>query len=361
MALHKVFLPKSARLLFRVVALQNRLLKALADPSLTAAQVDVAWMQRTWPMQDAEWVRKFCLGGKESVLHPLRTLAAAPVAARQTLAAEFYRQNKVPQMLKAGGDFRDLATLPGLTAALAETVGKFFARCYKLLSHDGDWPGYTLRNTTISNRGYKDDFCSSGVTQSICPYCDGDIGMPDLDHYYAKSHFPLLACNPWNLVPACKSCNDAITAKGDRLALTDGPVRSTADWLHPFERPAKKRATICLTGPPAQPRPELVSPDPAEQTALYNHTALIRTLGKRWTGKVTAFLGDLPKALTRSRSRHPGRPDAELYHYFLQDHEEQRESRAGSLIHAAVCRALLDGRAGYVEELMDTNPPGLSA
>ena len=81
---------------------------------------------------------------------------------------------------------------------------------------------------------------------------------------------------------------------------------------------------------------------------------------KRWTGKVTAFFGDLPKSINRSRSRHPGKPDAELYRYFLEDHEAGRGSRAGSLIHAAVCRAFLKGRLGYLDELSDSNPPELS-
>ena len=362
MALHKVELPRSARLLFRVVALQKRLLKALTNPALTAAQIDVAWLQGVWPRQDAEWVRKFCLGGKVSVLHPLKALAAAPLPARQTLHIEFCRQNKIPQMLQAGGDFRDLAALPGFTAALTDAVRKFFARCYKLLSHDSgsDWPGYALPAATLSNRSYKTDFCAAGVTQSVCPYCDGDIGTPDLDHYYAKSRFPLLSCNPWNLVPACKSCNDAITAKGDRLALTDGPVRSTAGWLHPFQRPASEQTIIRLHGPPAQPMPQLHSPDPAEQTALDNHTTLIRTLAHRWKGKVTSFLDRFPAGITRLRSRHPGKPDAELFSYCLEDHAAGRGSASNSLIHAAVCQAFLDHRPGYLEELADSNPPALS-
>src|SRR5262245_49825797 len=106
MALHQVRLPKCAVHLFRIVALQKRLLKALADPALNANAVNTAWVQHVWHRLDSEWVRKFCLGGQEG---RIRAIAAATTAARQALYEEFCRQSKIQRMLTAGGDFRDLA------------------------------------------------------------------------------------------------------------------------------------------------------------------------------------------------------------------------------------------------------------
>lgn len=40
----------------------------------------------------------------------------------------------------------------------------------------------------------------------ICPLC-GQRLVETLDHQLPKSHFPLLAVSPTNLVPACSSCN----------------------------------------------------------------------------------------------------------------------------------------------------------
>jgi hypothetical protein len=361
MALHPVKLPKSAAQLFRIVALLKRLLLALVDPGVDANAVNTEWVQNVWSMVDAEWVRKFCLGGKESVLHPLKTIAAANLVSRQALYDEFCRQNKVQAMLKAGGNFHDLADLPGFTPQLAAEVEKFFKRCYKLLSDDAgrQWQGYEFKgNRAITNRTYKEDFCCDYPTKVVCPYCDGEIGTPELDHYLAKSGFPLLACSPWNLIPVCKSCNDVITAKGERPALTIGPPRSTADWLHPFFRPASALVQIKLSGTPQNSIPKLYSPDATEQIRLTNHTDLIRSLGKRWTNAAAAYHDVLVGQINRKVVITAKSVDS-LVRERLDDHLDSRGQAATSMVHAAVCQAVLDRRPEYIEEFAAPNAPTL--
>ncbi|MHC1724458.1 MAG: HNH endonuclease signature motif containing protein [Syntrophobacteraceae bacterium] len=165
------------------------------------------------------------------MLHPLKEIAAASLLARKALYGEFCRQNKVAAMLSSGGNFQDLNALPGFTTQLTREVKKFFKRSDDLLSHNTqqNWNGYELNNGRfITNSTYKSDFCSHYPTMAICPYCDGEIGTPKLDHYLSKSHFPLLACSPWNLIPVCGSCNE-VGAKGKRPAITLGPPLSTSD------------------------------------------------------------------------------------------------------------------------------------
>ena len=202
MALHPIKLPKSAANLFRIVVLQKRLLKALCDPALTSQAIDCAWLQGVWRTLDKEWVQRFCLGGTKSPLCSLKAIAQASVDARKVLYQELTRQNRVAKSFQAGGDFQDIGTLNGFDPTLVESVHGFFTRCYELLSHNqgAGWNGYQLPgNRTLSNRSYKDDFTSELPTKVICPYCDGEIGTPKLDHYLCKNHFPLLACSPWNL------------------------------------------------------------------------------------------------------------------------------------------------------------------
>jgi hypothetical protein len=364
MALHPVKLPRSAGYLFRVVVLQKRLLKALADPDLNADAVDTAWVQNVWRPQDAEWVRKFCLGGRESVLHPLRAIAAAPLVARQSLYSEFCRQNKIAAMLDAGGNFKYLNELPGFTPELATMVTKFFKRCYELLGADTyrKWTGYEFSGScSISNRRYKEDFCSDYPTKVVCPYCDGEIGSPELDHYLSKSEFPLLACSPWNLVPVCRSCNDLITAKGDRPAITLGPPHSTDDWLHPFFRPASALAQIRLTGTPEDSIPRLHSPDAAEQTRLENHTGLIRSLSKHWTNTAAGYFDRLVWHVNRNAGNHVNMfiLARNIANKRLEEHTAFRGRAASSMIHAAVCRAVLDRRPEYIQEFLTPNAPKL--
>jgi hypothetical protein len=355
MALHPVKLPKSAAYLFRIVVLQKRLLKGLADPALDANRVDTAWVQHVWSMLDAEWVRKFCLGGQESILHPLKAIAAANPVARQALYDEFRRQNKVEAMLDAGGDFQDLEGLPGFTTQLAAEVKEFFIRCYKLLSTDAhrQWNGYEFNgNCSLTKRKYKDDFCSDYPTKVVCPYCDGEIGTPELDHYLNKARFPLLACSPWNLVPVCGSCNDVVTAKGERPAITLGPPHSTADWLHPFFGPASLQVQIKLSGTPKNSIPELHSPDPAEQVRLLNHTGLIRSLSTRWTNVAAAYYDRLIGKVSRDRA--VANVDT-IVMAELESHQADRGRFASTMIHAAVCQAILDRRPEYLEEFTTPN------
>ncbi len=365
MALHPLRLPKSAALLFRIVALHKRLLRALADPSLVTHTVNTSWVQAVWANLDAGWVRKFCLGGQ---LTRIQDIAAATPAARQVLYEEFCRQNKVPAMLGTGGAFRDLLALHDFNSALAETVTALFRDSYDLLGQASRTKGYVSRGgRVITKAEYRRQFREANPAKVVCPYCDGDIGTPELDHYYSKSQLPLLACSPWNLVPVCKSCNDATVAKGDRLALTPGPNRSAKDWLHPIEQPASEQVRIRLTGNPRQAVPQLWSPDKDEQRRLDNHHWLLdrldqprpsRYLSDRWTNAAAAFFDVL--VLRVNRKRQARSSIDHLVQDQLFDLQESRGRLSNSLVHAAVCQAVLDRRPEYLEEFSASNPPALA-
>ncbi len=356
MALHPVKLPRSAAHLFRVVVLQKKLLKALCEPTLNAATIDLAWLQGVWRKMDPEWVRRFCLGGQKSPLQPLVAMTGLPLSARRALYEEFCRQNRVGRTFHAGGDFRDIRTLNNVDPALARAAGDFFKCCYERFSHDDakQWPGYQFPGSRlISNRSYKKDFTSTPPTSAVCPYCDGEIGTPKLDHYLCKNHFPLLACSPWNLVPVCSSCNE-VGAKGDRLAVTHDSPNPMADWLHPFFRAASAGVQIRLSGAPDASIPSLYSPNAVELNRLNNHSALIHTLTDRWTKRASAFFDGLVNEVQRRRTA--GRTADVLVSERLDDFLAQRGREPSSLIRAAVCQAVLDRRTGYFEELSDSNP-----
>lgn len=359
MALHRVSLPKAAANLFRVVAFQKRLLKALADPALDPKAIDAAWVQNVRRrLLTPEWVRRFCLDGQED---RIRAIAAATLTARRALYEEFCRQNRRQAWPTAGGNFQDLSSLPGFNAVLAEQVKVFFERCYKLLSHDKNrrWLGYEFRGgRVISNRSYKEDFCGEPPTNVVCPYCDGEIGTPELDHYLAKSRFPLLACSPWNLLPVCHSCNNAVTGKGDNLMITLGPPYSTADWLHPFFRPATDHVRMRLDGAPKKPIPQLHSPDASEQRCLDSHTSAIPSLPERWERKAAAYYAELVRTVRR-RNAIPALDS--IVKTALVDCLDERGKSPSSMVKAAVCQAVLDLRPEFIEEFTaPSNAPGLA-
>ncbi|MFW0180082.1 HNH endonuclease, partial [Rothia sp. P5766] len=71
---------------------------------------------------------------------------------------------------------------------------------------------------------------------SRCSYCQ--VSRPNtLDHFLPKSHFPLLAISPLNLIPSCSECNSSISTKNK---YTD-----TQALIYPYG--LKTDRTGCLT------------------------------------------------------------------------------------------------------------------
>jgi hypothetical protein len=325
-----------------------------------AGLISKDWLQGVWKTQDEKWIKNFCRKRKFSILEPLRTIANSSLAARWSLYDEFCRQNRVGRLFRLGGGFQNLNALDDITPKLADEVHRIFIRFYQFLSHEttAEWNGYEFpRGRCITNEKYRAALEESNrSTISVCPYCDGANDEPELDHYYSKETFPLLSCSPWNLVPACHLCNK-LSAKGSQLALTSGAPNPTADWLHPFFRPASPQAQIRLSGSPRTSIPELYSPDPAEQTRLENHSALIRTLTKRWTRVAAVYYDVLVRQLNHRVDS--ANSVESLIKMKLEDHLETRGQAASSMVHAAVCQAVLDQRPGYIDEFLEHNPPTL--
>jgi hypothetical protein len=265
-------------------------------------------------------------------------------------------------LFEAGGDFCDLTRLANVDAERKRAVREFFKVCYARFSHStaDNWPGLALPGArSLCNRDYKDAFRSRYPTSVVCPYCDGEIGTPELDHYLAKSAFPLLACSPRNLVPVCRSCNDAITAKGDSPAITEGDPRSMQDWLHPFFRPASPNVCIQLVGSPTASIPRLTSTDSTEQIRLDNHASLIPSLSPRWTNIASSYYDVLTRKINHKQARQPAQSIDAIVSDQLEDHQRSRGCEASTLIKAAVCQAVLDHRPGYREELDAPNAVAL--
>jgi hypothetical protein len=53
---------------------------------------------------------------------------------------------------------------------------------------------------------------------TVCSYCDLDTIAAErnswVEHFLPKDHFPLIACNPRNLIPCCTACNVSGSGKG---------------------------------------------------------------------------------------------------------------------------------------------------
>ena len=97
----------------------------------------------------------------------------------------------------------------------------FSALGYKDFCDDGEKKEIGKEKSKKSWGGY--DYCLS-LNLKVCPYCnrgyintvdriklDEDNELkgirPDFDHFFPKSKYPFLSCSIFNLIPACKFCN----------------------------------------------------------------------------------------------------------------------------------------------------------
>ncbi|WP_114292552.1 hypothetical protein [Pseudosulfitobacter sp. DSM 107133] len=77
--------------------------------------------------------------------------------------------------------------------------------------------------------------------REVCVLCGGPLGQtPEVDHWIAKSAFPLLSICAENLLPICGDCN-SLANKGQKPVHSDG---SFTDWFHPYLNPGNEAMQI---------------------------------------------------------------------------------------------------------------------
>jgi hypothetical protein len=110
----------------------------------------------------------------------------------------------------------------------------------------------------------------------LCPFCDGDMNGPQVDHWLPKSKYPALSCHPKNCVPVCHRCNSR-ECKGEQCPITSENHRPFDDWFHPYERPAHANFSVKVN----DAQVSLVNADPDQQKRLNNLDDLLK-LAPRW-------------------------------------------------------------------------------
>jgi len=115
-----------------------------------------------------------------------------------------------------------------------------------------------------------------------CVLCDGPLGLPEVDHWIAKKHFPGLSTASHNLIPICHECNSR-SNKGEK------PVWQNAGnafdgWFHPVFRPARG----CLVPTHQTMQRIVVTPtSPVHAQRVQKLDGLVK-LSERWTSEFKA-------------------------------------------------------------------------
>jgi len=80
-----------------------------------------------------------------------------------------------------------------------------------------DWVWTIVAGINYSRATFHNNFKKENKL-TICPYCDVDTiaatRNSSVEHFLPKDHFPLIACNPRNLIPCCTACNMGNSGKG---------------------------------------------------------------------------------------------------------------------------------------------------
>ena len=109
-----------------------------------------------------------------------------------------------------------------------------------------DNKGFTLTRETFLV-AYQDTNANNFLY--VCPVCDTDFsdlnsrGIPEceLDHFFPKSSYPMLSIHPFNLIPACNSCNSKRKGKKDPLKNGQKPTADAGSFTNTYH-PAHGRS-----------------------------------------------------------------------------------------------------------------------
>ncbi len=171
--------------------------------------------------------------------------------------------------------------------------------------------------------------------REVCVACGGALVIPAVDHWLAKTTFPLLAVCADNLLPICGECNSA-PQKGQKDVHTDG---SFTDWFHPYLRHAN--GAIRLRYDDAALRILVESNTQADSSKVQNLDKLL-DLGNRWTREFKAEYRRLQREMLQLRDRSHPQPSAEQLAERIRDHKKRLSDKEPNFeVHSEVVEAFL--------------------
>lgn len=333
--------------------LQMHLLRWLCDPTTTAADVTQAnLVPPKVPTQiEAEWLWRFLYGRKQTRLEQAKIIAALSAAEKIALLGWCNSVVAVAeQFLPAPPDW---PITPPVIPAQAWADFKGLMEAFYERGLNSGLP-YLANGTPVAAGGvsyasfvqaFRDAhrLNPDPNAREVCVLCGGPLGQtPEVDHWIAKSAFPLLSVCADNLLPICGECNSTAN-KGEK------PVHSAAgsfaDWFHPYLRPANGEVRLSYASPELAVK--FTSDQPADQAKADNLNRLLN-LADRWTREFKAEYARHQEALRRreqdrirnSQARHT---QAEIQAYLQQwKTTDLVPSEPHHEVHQVLCTALLE-------------------
>lgn len=338
--------------------LQMHLLRWLCTPSTTAA--DLTKENLVPPIVstqiEADWLWRFLSGRKQTRLTQAKLIADMPPTEKHALLGWANTVVAVADQFQLTPSSWP-TVLPAISAlswtAFKNLMEAFYERGLKSgLPYKPD--GTPVAAGGVCYADYVKAFREAHRlnpdpnAQEVCVLCGGPLGQtPEVDHWIAKSAFPLLSVCADNLLPICGECNSTAN-KGEKDVHTAG---SFSDWFHPYLSPGNggvrinyvlsERAVHCVA---------IVATDKPKADNLDQ----LLNLSARWTKKFKAAYLAKQKELFNLKQRGRGPSDLASLQSYLTDFQVAMDEtgpdyEVGQVLAAAILEPSC--LAAWVEEL----------
>lgn len=269
--------------------LQEYLLTFLCDPVIGVLSVTQANLRASHiPTQiEADWLWDFLqrIEKNKSLLLRAQVLAGMSAAQKGRLQTWGNAVSALAQQFQP-----QPPAWPQTPAAIPASAWKAFKEIMEAFYEKGLRSGlpYSANGTPVTTGGvtyaqFVREFRAAHRlnpiigAKEVCVLCGGPLGQtPEVDHWIAKSAFPLLSVCADNLLPSCGECN-SISNKGTKDVYTNG---SFDTWFHPYLRHANGQ--IQLNYDLQTLSISASANSPAEGLRVKNLDSLLN-LSKRWT------------------------------------------------------------------------------
>ncbi|HDX8370999.1 TPA: hypothetical protein RQN12_001964 [Aeromonas dhakensis] len=305
--------------------LQMHLLRWLCNPLSTAADVTQGnLVPPIVPTQiEANWLWRFLHGRKQTRLDQAKLIATMASDEKQALL------DWANRVVALANQFQPTPLpWPTVLPAISDASWTAFKNLMEAFYERGLKSGlpYTPDGTPVAAGGvcyanYVKAFREAHRlnpdpdAQEVCVLCGGPLGQtPEVDHWIAKSAFPLLSVCADNLLPICGECNSTAN-KGEKDVHTAG---SFSDWFHPYLRPGNGGIRINYVMPEREAH--CVATEIADQPKA-DHLDQLLNLSVRWTRKFKAEYLAKQKELFNLKQRGRGPSDLASLQSYLTDYQ----------------------------------------
>ncbi len=176
--------------------------------------------------------------------------------------------------------------------------------------------------------------------REVCVLCGGELKDIEVDHWVAKSVYPLLSVCADNLLPVCGECNSPDN-KGAKAVHCQGGF---SDWFHPYRRHANGNIRLNYD---LQKRSIISEPtNPTDAAKVANLDNLLN-LSKRWTREFKAEYAKQQGVLIERERRRlnrglPRHTQNEVLTHLQTVKENLLPTEPNYEVHNVLCSAMLD-------------------